>query len=79
MYIQAIEVWITERQKHHFDRLLDTLWNLGFTVKVPNVFPLMHHILKMKGFAEYHEQNPTSSSPDIDAVIVKEPPTTILF
>lgn len=73
MYIQNIEVWMGERKKHHFDRLLDTLWNLGFTIKVPNPVRLMEIILEKKGFGKNDELNPGFSPPKIDIVMVKEP------
>ena len=74
MYIQDVEIWITERRKHHFDRLLDTLWNLGFTIKVPNPVPLMVRILEKKGFAEIDEPKPAPFTAGIQVVMVKEPP-----
>jgi hypothetical protein len=72
MYIQVVETWKTERRKHHFDRLLDTLWSLGFTIKVPNPVRLMVTILEKKGFAVIDEPNPTSST--LQVVMVKGPP-----
>jgi hypothetical protein len=74
MYIQDVEVW--NKKQGHLNRLLHTLWNLGFTIKVPNPFPLMEKILEKKGFAKIDELNPGFSPPTFDVVMVKEPPPT---
>ena len=78
MYIQAIEIWVKERNKHHFNRLLEALWRLGFTIKVPNPIPLMFKILKRKEFEEIDEQieekEEQGSTPELQIVMVKVPP-----
>ena len=56
MYLQAIEVLAAERKKGHFKRLLVALWNLGFTVKVPNPVRQMELFLQKNGFDRIDEQ-----------------------
>jgi hypothetical protein len=74
MYLQAVEVWAAEQKKGHFNKLLDTLWSMGFTVKVPNPVCRMEIILVKKGFEKIDEQDPISTTPDIQVVYRKEPP-----
>jgi hypothetical protein len=73
MYIQAIESWMSERGKHrhHLDKLLTTLWDLGFTIKVPNPVRWMEIKLEKKGFVKIDELNPGFSPPTFDVVMVK--------
>jgi len=74
IYIQNVEVW--NKKQGHLNRLLCTLWNLGFTIKVPNPVRLMEIILEKKGFAKIDELNPGLLPPKYDVVMFKEPPPT---
>lgn len=74
IYIQAIEVWTHERKRNHFNTLLSTLWDLGFTIKVPNPVRLMEMILLRKGFEKIEEEDRNSSTPDVQVVYCKQPP-----
>ena len=78
MYLQAIEIWLPERKKDYFKKLLDTLWNLGFTIKVPNPLRQMEVFLHKNGFEKIDEQKPASTTPDLQVVYHKEPPSTEL-
>ena len=74
MYIHSFEIWKNERNKGHFIRLLETLWSLGFTIKVYDPTDRTCEELKDRGFIETTEQNPDSPTPDLVIVMVKEPP-----
>ena|ERR1039458_8474171 len=78
MYIQAVEVLPQKRRQGHFHKLLDTLWDFGFTIKVPNPRRSMFNDLKEMGFIEITERSLTASEaePDYDVVMVKPPPGT---
>ena len=52
MYIQAIEVLRGKRRQGHFNKLLQEIWSLGFTIKVPNPYRNMFNILNKKGFEQ---------------------------
>ena len=77
VYIQAVEVKLSERGKGNFTKLLSRLWDLGFTVKVPNPFPAMCSILRKKGFSETIEESLSASSngaePEQEVVMVRGP------
>jgi hypothetical protein len=74
MYIHNFEILKSERRKGHFIRLLEMLWNLGFTIKVFDPTDRTCEELKVRGFVETNEQNPDSPTPDLVVVMVKEPP-----
>jgi len=76
MYIHNVEIWKTEREKGHFIRLLETLWDMGFTIKVFDPTDRTYEELKLRGFIETHEQDPDSPPPALVIVMVKEPPPT---
>jgi hypothetical protein len=76
MYIQAIEVHESLRGKGHTRGLFQTLWDLGFTVKVPNPLSRFSRTLTKWGFYKIDEQALTTSEPNLDEVMVKPPPNT---
>ncbi|MEI6785287.1 MAG: hypothetical protein WCQ21_30680 [Verrucomicrobiota bacterium] len=74
MYIQAIEVLRGKRRQGHFNKLLQEIWSLGFTIKVPNPYRNMFNILNKKGFEQTEEQSLTTLEPNVEVVMVKAPP-----
>jgi hypothetical protein len=76
IYIHLYEIWKAEQGKCHFDRLLETLWNLGFIIKVPDPTDRSYEKLKARGFRETNEQIPDSVTPALQIVMVKEPPSS---
>ena len=48
IWISAIEA--IEKGKGHFTKLLNAIWEKGWTVKIPVPFPNMEQILIKKGF-----------------------------
>lgn len=76
MYIHNFEILETEQKKGHFIRLLETLWNLGFTIKVFDPTDRTCEELKDREFIETSEQDPDSPTPNLVVVMVKEPPPT---
>lgn len=73
MYLVAIEVLPTKRRQGCLNRLLKSLWDFGFTIKVPNPLPDMYRILQRKQFTEISEQSITSAEPEMDVVMVRGP------
>ena len=55
----------------HFNALLDRIWELGYTVKVPCPLRQMEEIIKKKGFVKTREGTAYSEMVD---VWVKDPP-----